>query len=282
MSAVAFHPKTSLRCVTSHCVELYYVWLSCVMLWYHTFWCCCVMLLHCTMFGYVKLCCFALWQRVMLCCYITLHCVMFIFCYFTLIWNVTFFINVPYPLSQGNRWRAVWRYCSQRILQWSWRQVGNTHPSLHRHFSYFSVVLQCRGRNSFSSSVFLSSSFLLLLHWSVRRWCCNSFTFCPINTRCSALHLHLCDPDWSEAHTWPLTSVSLNSHCIQQILEAVLHCHQMGVVHRDLKVRFMFVGLLIVIKSFMFRLRPTLCVSLSATDSSPDSLKTPHRYVLSL
>ena len=27
------------------------------------------------------------------------------------------------------------------------------------------------------------------------------------------------------------------SHCIQQILESVSHCHDKGIIHRDIKVR---------------------------------------------
>lgn len=46
--------------------------------------------------------------------------------------------------------------------------------------------------------------------------------------------IYLC-PSSSPFCFWPGLSL-LHSHCIQQILESVNHCHINGIVHRDLKV----------------------------------------------
>lgn len=42
-----------------------------------------------------------------------------------------------------------------------------------------------------------------------------------------------CHRHWVLQHP---SALCLHSHCIQQILESVSHCHLNGIVHRDLKV----------------------------------------------
>lgn len=49
------------------------------------------------------------------------------------------------------------------------------------------------------------------------------------------------------------------SHCIQQILESVNHCHQNGVVHRDLKVRGPHCRKRATFAVFKIVARPTTC-----------------------
>ena len=54
------------------------------------------------------------------------------------------------------------------------------------------------------------------------------------------------------------------SHCIQQVLEAVRHCHESNIVHRDVKVRN--------IDGSLFATRMPLSFSLSLDAFQPENL----------
>lgn len=81
----------------------------------------------------------------------------------------------------------------------------------------------------------------IVLYYSFKSFVSPVLVFLCVGTVCVFLYLFLCFPDIylspssSPFCFWPGLSL-LHSHCIQQILESVNHCHINGIVHRDLKV----------------------------------------------
>ena len=69
---------------------------------------------------------------------------------------------------------------------------------------------------------------------SLFTWLCACVRVCGLFWEVAASAWMLLGVECVQTNLLPLLFAC--SHCIQQILEAVLHCHQMGVVHRDLKV----------------------------------------------